>query len=199
MAPSRLERLQKLKQKKAESSRLNKLDLYQDYKDQKLRTVDRGTIDKKKQEAERKYEELTAEEAGEDVDRKRNLQWTIKEWDEWDKKQKTKAKPGYNNFNQLAQQTYEKEIANLEVDKLKYKIQKDQLAKKHNGELSLTAIDFTAKTDETSKNQLVASIKLSDERKQTRRRRQGDAGAASYINDKNREFNLKLNRHYDEK
>lgn len=181
---SRAERLQKLKQKKAQSTILNRQDLYKDYKDQKLRTIDRENIDKRKQEAEKKYEELTSEESGVDVERKRNLEWSIKEWDEWDKKQKSKAKPGYNNFNQLAHQTYEKEIANLNIDKLKYKVQK-------NGESRVT--------EEASKNRLVAAIKLSDERKLKGRRSQDNDGGAGYINDKNRQFNLKLNRQYDEK
>lgn len=207
----RLSRLQKLKQKKVDSERLNKQELFQDYKDQKQRSIDIQKMEKEKEKAIFENDKLLATERGEDFERKNNLKWSIKEWEGWEKKQKAvkskQAKVGYNNFDQLAEQSYEKEILNLDISKDDYKEQKQALMKKYDMSEddylkpnNISNFDFHDKTRESSKNSLSKSIKDANERRMKRRRdNDEESDVSSYINDKNRQFNQKLNRQYGEK
>lgn len=196
----RLAKLQELKKKKQESERQNKQELFKDYKQQKLKSIEFKQIEKKKNNAELEHEKLNSLEKGEDFDRKQNWDWSIEDCEKWEKKNKAKAKMqtrGFQNFNQMAEQSYNKELRNLNVDKEAYDQQKKESTTKKNNEKSiLPTINNPSKADV---NTLVRNIEEANSRRMKRRRNKDDEDdVSSYINDKNKQFNLKLNRQYDE-
>lgn len=196
----RLAKLQELKKKKQESERQNKQELFKDYKQQKLKSIEFKQIEKKKNNAELEHEKLNSLEKGEDFDRKQNWDWSIEDCEKWEKKNKTKAKMqtrGFQNFNQMAEQSYNKELRNLSVDKEAYDQQKKESTTKKNNEKSI--LPTNNNPSKADVNTLVRNIEEANSRRMKRRRNKDDEDdVSSYINDKNKQFNLKLNRQYDE-
>lgn len=200
----RLAKLQQLKRKKQESEKLNKQELFQDYKQQKLKSIEYKKIEKKKLNVELEQEKLDSLDRGEDFERKRNWDWTIEDCEKWEKKTKQKGKnqkSGFQNFNKMAEQAYNKEILNLKVDREAYDQQK-KVIDKFNGDSHpqmSKILPVYNKPNAADTNILVRNIEEANNRRMKRRRnKQEEDDVNSYINDKNKQFNLKLNRQYDE-
>lgn len=200
----RLAKLQQLKRKKQESEKLNKQELFQDYKQQRLKSIEYKKIEQKKLNAELDQEKLDSIEKGEDFERKQNWDWTIEDCEKWEKKTKQKGrsqKSGFQNFNKMAEQAYNKELLNLKVDKETYDQQKNAINKNKSGsQLQMSNIlPVSTKPSAADTNRLVRNIEEANNRRMKRRRNKDDEDDVnSYINDKNKQFNLKLNRQYDE-
>lgn len=200
----RLAKLQQLKRKKQESENLNKQELFKDYKQQKLKSIEYKKIEQKKLNAELEHEKLDAIEKGEDFERKQNWNWTIEDCEKWEKKTKQKGnnkKSGFQNFNKMAEQAYNKELLNLKVDKETYEQQKNAAERSKSGDkLQMSKIlPLSSKSSAADTNRLVRNIEEANNRRMKRRRNKDDEDDVnSYINDKNKQFNLKLNRQYDE-
>lgn len=201
----RLVKLQQLKRKKQESEKLNKQDLFQDYKQQKLKSIEYKKIEKKKLSTETEQEKLNSLEKGEDFERKQNWDWTIEDCEKWDMKNKRKGKnlkSGFQNFNIMAEQAYNRELLNQKVDKDAYEQQKKELDRKSSGEHQQQMSKILPPSDKpkaTDVRLLVRNIEDANSRRMKRRRNKEDEDDVnSYINDKNKQFNLKLNRQYDE-
>lgn len=200
---SRLSRLKRLKAKKAESERNNRKDLFDDYKKQKLQSINRKKIEKLKENAEEEVNKLDHEERGEDYERQRNLDWSIKDWEEWEKKT-GKQRPrqvGFDNWSQLAASSYEKEISKLQVDKDDYNEKKQVLMRKYNitePKDVRNIIDLKSEVKSSDIDKLVQNINETNDRRMKRRRdHDSEHDVSSYINEKNKQFNMKLNRQYD--
>ncbi|ODV79479.1 uncharacterized protein CANTADRAFT_259855 [Suhomyces tanzawaensis NRRL Y-17324] len=169
---SRLARLKALKEKRNQSTKLNKQALYQDSKKPKVVAKSSDPVD----EVEK-------------TERQKNLEYTLEDCERWEaKKLAQRAKLGgeYQNFNHLAQQTYNKAIKDLEVDKHDYHTRKKNTTED---------IIPSNKPDAVVVQKLADSINETNaERMKKKRRHEEDA--SSYINEKNRQFNMKLNRDY---
>lgn len=205
LVATRLLKLQELKKKKQESEKLNKQELFDDHKKQKLKSLAYKNIEKNKMNAELEQERLDSIEKGEDFDRKQNWSWTIEDCEKWENKKKRDNKnlrSGFQNFSGMAQQSYNKELQNLEVDKDEYERQKKALLQKHGVEDPRElkkVIDLSNKPKSADKNRLVRNIEDANNRRMKRRRNKDEEDDVnSYINDKNKQFNLKLNRQYNE-
>lgn len=97
-----------------------------------------------------------------------HMDYTIEETENWHKKQRV---DGSENVDKLAELTYYKDILAIKVDLQAYKEGK--------------AADPT---------ELSTILAANTERKTKRKRHAKDADADSYINEKNKQFNMKLNR-----
>lgn len=200
----RLAKLQQLKRKKQESENLNKQELFKDYKQQKLKYIEYKKIEQRKLNAELEHEKLNSIEKGEDFERKQNWDWSIEDCEKWEKKIKQKGnnKSGFQNFSKMAEQAYNKELLNLKVDKEAYDQQRNaaEKNKSNSDQLQMPKIlPLSSKPSAADTNRLVRNIEEANNRRMKRRRNKDDEDDVnSYINDKNRQFNLKLNRQYDE-
>mmetsp|Transcript_3118 Transcript_3118/g.3495 ORF Transcript_3118/g.3495 Transcript_3118/m.3495 type:complete len:232 (+) Transcript_3118:35-730(+) len=201
----RLAKLQQLIRKKQESENLNKQELFKDYKQQKLKSIEYKKIEQKKLNAELEHEKLDSIEKGEDFERKQNWDWSIEDCEKWEKKTKQKGnnkKSGFQNFSKMAEQAYNKELLNLKVDKEAYDQQKNAAEKNKSSSDQLQMpkiLPFSSKPSAADTNRLVRNIEEANNRRMKRRRNKDDEDDVnSYINDKNKQFNLKLNRQYDE-
>ena len=97
-----------------------------------------------------------------------HMDYTIEETENWHKKQRV---DGSENVDKLAELTYYKDILAIKVDLQAYREGK--------------AADPT---------ELTTILAANTERKTKRKRHAKDADADSYINEKNKQFNMKLNR-----
>ena len=103
-----------------------------------------------------------------------HLDYTIEETEKWDLKQSQRKgrRDGTANMDDLAELTYYKDIQGLKIDKEGYEKQKGGTP--------------------DAKTELVNILAANNERKTKRKRK--DADVDSFINEKNRQFNMKLNR-----
>lgn len=160
----KLERIRRLKEARKEASEANKKEVVMERRQQRLQ--------------EKEIIKLDNEEGSKKSDK---LDKTIKQLEA---KQATK-KQGFQNYSQVAAQTYSKEIAAVNIDKHKY----DQVKMKGS---SNTLVDNHQPSEE-AKKVLVEQMKENDGRK---RKRKTQGSSDSYINQKNRDFNRKLDRQY---
>ncbi|RCK65451.1 Pre-mRNA-splicing factor SYF2 [Candida viswanathii] len=108
-----------------------------------------------------------------------------------------KQHDGSANFNDLAELTYYKNIDKLKIDKEAYKAQKESLIKKHGvDEEELTSVvDLLNEPDAKTKVQVVSFLSEANDKRMKRRRNDKDEqDVDSFINEKNKQFNMKLNR-----
>ncbi|KAK6203560.1 SYF2 splicing factor-domain-containing protein [Scheffersomyces amazonensis] len=187
-AKDRLSKLQQLKNKKQELLAQSKKDLVEDFRNKKRVSVQQSETPKDPTDYKPKDEPTD--------NRKRILEYTIEESQQWDKKQKQLKKNqrqhGYANMNTLAESTYNKEIQTLQVDKEDYKIQKEVKTISNTDPIR----QLQHKPSKHAVETLVNHIEEENDRRQSKRRNKRDDGASSYINDKNKEFNKKLDRQY---
>lgn len=107
------------------------------------------------------------------------LDYSLREWEEYDTKS---TAGGYKNFDDLAYATYKKGISTIEPDKEQY------LRNKDSSDL------FLVVDDASNVSKVVNSLRDASERKLKRKRTGDDASA--YITEKNKQFNMKLEREY---
>lgn len=77
---------------KAASARANRTSLVEDAAKAKLTARDAARLEKQRKLAEVLRAKADAEEAGEDVERQKNWEWTIEENDYWEKKMARKKR-----------------------------------------------------------------------------------------------------------
>ncbi|KAH3669531.1 hypothetical protein WICMUC_004953 [Wickerhamomyces mucosus] len=186
-------KLKQLQRRKTDSAKLNRQELFKEQKNKQNENKVRKSVDDELQ---------LKEEYTEESQRLKNWDYTLEENEKWEAKQELKNSnidnAGFRNYSQLAEQSYRREIEELNIDKeayLKGKLkrlkQKDALDRDQDDEID----DYNNKPSKAAIDQLIANLKGSDGRKMKRRKNYEDT--SSYINDKNKQFNEKLNRHYD--
>lgn len=111
------------------------------------------------------------------------LNWTARQWEEYEKSKSRGAKEGYKGHFDLAHATYLKEMTRKNIDKDKYKRAMAGGQLLHNVHL-----------DRADVEELASSLAAASERRLKRRRTQESGG--DYITEKNRQFNMKLDREY---
>lgn len=123
--------------------------------------------------------------AEEEVD---SLDWTAEQWRQREQVIDKSSDQGYKNLGQLAEATYKKELSLRSVDQEKYNKAMKASMDEPSYASTLAPEDVDA---------LAQSLREASERRQ--KRRKVDEGGL-YMNERNRQFNLKLNREYgDEK
>lgn len=186
-------KLESLRQKKQQAAAANRKALSDDAKKQRIDLVQA----KRAQKEEDKFEdESIIEPTPEEEQRKKNMKYTIRQCEEWEKS-RPKAQKAGSNFVELAQQAYKKNIQSIEIDKKLYEQQMRLLNEKYHIErlddaerLNVLLEQKPADVDK----QLLVNMVAEARTKKRRRNREEEAGVDSYISEKNRQFNMKLNR-----
>lgn len=118
------------------------------------------------------------------------MDWSAAQWAKKDSPhQPQRANSGYKNLSSLAYATYAKETAKRTIDLEKYersKVLQSETIQNHG-----IATNPPAPEDMDA---VVKSLQEASERKQ--KRRTDDVSDKQYINEKNRQFNMKLEREY---
>lgn len=196
----RLARLNELRQKKKQSEQENRKELIKFKKEQRLKSHQHK--EHEKQILLNEGDDVGAkEEIRADYESKRHLAWTLEECENYDKRQqllkKRKVGPGAHSEGQIAAQTYQKEIEEVGVDKDAYAQSKNSVDA---GLVSIVdKIDHIGKGDSKADiSKLQKHIIDSNTRRMSKRRtRRHEESQGSYISHKNKDFNLKLSRQYD--
>lgn len=113
------------------------------------------------------------------------MAWTAAQWEQYEAKLSVNSGSGFKNQSDLAHATYQKEIGAKSADLDKYKAHMESEQRNFGRDVRLTDADIERVTQ---------SLKDASERKLKRRRRDGAGG--DYINEKNRQYNMKLDREY---
>lgn len=167
------------------------------------------------------------EVSGEDFERKRAWDWTVDESEKWDKrmnkKQRHRDDVAFQDYTQDARKVYKRQMRELNPNLEAYEREKIAAIEKaaSNGDLEIVetsdgemiAIDkngsfystadsvgFTEnKPDRAGVDKLVGDLKKAEEvrLKKRRDRRGDDESDVTYINEKNKQFNMKLSRFYN--
>ncbi|EJU05676.1 SYF2-domain-containing protein [Dacryopinax primogenitus] len=124
----RMKKLQALRGKMRDTLQANRKDLVAENARQKTSARELQRLEKKRKLAEVLREKADAEERGEDVERKKNWEWSIEENDEWEKKQERKKKRAdftFNNAEDHARRRYKKDLDFIKPDLEAYNRQKE--------------------------------------------------------------------------
>ncbi|KAK6463364.1 SYF2 splicing factor-domain-containing protein [Scheffersomyces coipomensis] len=193
----KLSRIRELKSKKNQALAQGKKDLVKNFRDQKLASSRQAELNSNNTENQESSSPKSSKDKDDSDSRKRVLQYTIEESELWDRKQKqlkkNQRKHGYQNMNTLAESSYNKEIKELVVDKDSYnssKVDNDDKSNKKSVQL------VNHKPSKEAVNQLVSNITQSTDRKSSKRNNKQDDDTSGYINDKNKQFNKKIDRQY---
>lgn len=116
-------------------------------------------------------------------ERARNWDYTIQEDAEWTRRS-TKKNSGSQNMNKLAELTYKKEIEDMKIDKEAYK----------QARTDTTPSSNLAHHIDPEKAKYLAQKVAADNDRRYNRRQSGREDGGNYINEKNRQFNMKLKR-----
>ncbi|VVT43944.1 uncharacterized protein SAPINGB_P000224 [Magnusiomyces paraingens] len=203
-----------------ESAKANRKDTHQEYTNKHTDYSQVERQKRKKEEAELELSKIELEEKGEDFERKRAWDWTIEESENWDKKQQEKSErvktSKFSDYTTAAERAYLKDLQDLQPDIKDYNEKKIESLKSKgmiiegkDGEIIAYDMDGSLTTSQDSLSQfshkpskkvvdnLVNHLKKGDEQRMKRRKKNDDDEMVSYINEKNKQFNQKLSRHYD--
>lgn len=128
-ADARRERLRNLQAKMQDSARANRREVAAEQTKQREGTQKRPSASSARAlaRAERILDERDMTERGEDVDRHRALHYTIEENDAWERRLEDKERrrdKGATDFQELAERSYQRQIAQLKPDHAAYAAQK---------------------------------------------------------------------------
>lgn len=180
----RLQKLEQLKKRKNEAEKKNREELFKEHKKQSIGEGKLRSMELKQKKAVEELERIESTESGEDWNRKKGWDYSIEDNEKWDKKQElknqNKSNGGFINYAQLAEQSYKKELSNLDINKEEYLKQKEKLKQnkirsKDNSDESeeeddSEEVDYNNKPTKAAVDRLVSSLKGSDARKLRRRK-----------------------------
>lgn len=194
----RLERLKQLKARASESLHANRKEVYEEEKRRQIDEKERARLERKRDQAEFELAKLESKESGKDFERQRAWDWTVEEATRWDEREKQKReaveKSSFSDYATSAHRAYEKDMKNFKVDMQEYQRKKQESQKSEPDEDDL---GFMAqRPSKQAVARLVDSLKKGDEQR-LKRRRKNDDEHVTYINEKNKQFNQKIARHYD--
>ncbi|TIA87064.1 hypothetical protein E3P99_03425 [Wallemia hederae] len=216
----RQKKLQELRQRMQRSTTDNRAAVHDEYNTSKNQVRVAQKQEKKEKLADALQEKKRAVEDGEDVERAKNMEYSIEDNDKWEKKQKQKARNAkfeFDDAEQVSQRRYKKDLAYIKPNLSNYNKQKEQALGLPPGTLT----EETAVADRSSTVDLYreadsliyADHKPSEEdldrltskvnddiqrRKNFSRKRPEREEDKTYINDRNKVFNNKINRYFNQ-
>ncbi|KAH3666492.1 hypothetical protein OGAPHI_003488 [Ogataea philodendri] len=196
--PQILQRINRLKELKDQALRENSKELQREAQRIKETQKAKAALSQVKAQEEAQQEELRRQNI--DVDRIKRREYTIEQDEAWNEKLKSNKTAAedreFQNFKQLARRTYSKELKNLDtINTKQYEAQK-QLYHDLKQQGKSEADIISSLTDRAKLNAMV--IQLKERETNTVKRRKLTEDNQNSINEKNKQFNDKLNRHYDE-
>ncbi|CBQ67636.1 conserved hypothetical protein [Sporisorium reilianum SRZ2] len=214
----RQERLSLLRAKMAASTRANRRDILSEQsRARTLASASKSSTSRKLQKAEQLLEERDLRESGEDVERHRNMGYSLEDSERWDAKLEEKERRkdrGPGDFGDAAERAYQRQLRALKPDVAAYRKRRDDEervkasgpaggALVRSGSAARGAVDElhygTHRPSDDALDRVVNHLNHEKQLIQNRSRRRNDEPDAevNYINDGNRHFNKKLKRFYD--
>jgi len=218
---ARREKFRQLQHRAKESAVANRKDVTNELKQSRFNAQENKRLERKRRIAEVMQEKIDAEETGEDLDRKRNWSYTIEDNEKWDKKQSRKASRAqfeFTDYDDTARRKYKKEIDAFRPDLAAYRAQKEIVLAGMTSDavIATNGSDTVARAEELlyrdansfvyadhkpsddAIDRVVQHINLDiDKRNKRSRVRKEDEGDVTYINDRNKVFNKKLERYFN--
>ncbi|KAF8682587.1 SYF2 splicing factor [Rhizoctonia solani] len=205
-----------------ESTAANRKDLIAEHNKAKFSVKEAARLEKQRRLAETLRESMDAEERGEDMERKKNWDYSIEENDEWEKRQARKERRADFQFHDdahAARRKYKKDLDLIKPDLAAYQAQKEaamsQGSALQNFSSGSSSNAVTAseqlyrdantllygdnKPSEEAIDRVVGKLNhdLDKRSKFSRKRNNEEEGDITYINERNRVFNKKIARFYD--
>ncbi|CAE6436550.1 unnamed protein product [Rhizoctonia solani] len=218
----RAARMEALRAKMRESTAANRKDLIAEHNKAKFSVKAAARLEKQRRLAETLRESMDAEERGEDVERKKNWEYSIEENDEWEKRKTRKERRADFQFHDdahAARRKYKKDLDLIKPDLVAYQAQKEaamgqgsalQAFSSGSSSNAVTASEQLYrdantllygdnKPSEEAIDRVVGKINhdLDKRSKFSRKRNNEEEGDITYINERNRVFNKKIARFYD--
>lgn len=214
------DRLNALRRRKTESAQSNRKEVHKEHAQNVAQANAKlaSKVEKERVQAELELAKLEDKHAGVDFERRRAWDWTVEESEKWDDKvaarKAAKDTAHFSDFSTAAERAYLKEIGDLKPDLVAYQKEKLEGLRKNatliegaDGETimynpdgsGVNALDsLHGKPSKEAVDRLVDKLKKDDARRMKRRRQPDDGDEhVTYINEKNKQFNKKLSRHYD--
>ncbi|WVQ77326.1 hypothetical protein IAR50_007010 [Cryptococcus sp. DSM 104548] len=221
----RLAKMKELRMKMSQTSQENRRDLVADHQKNKTTAKDLARLEKQRKLAQTLRLKADAEEAGEDVERKKNWEYSIEDDERWAKKEaekEAKQDQHFHNAEDDAWKRYNRNIRGTKADLMAYERQKEAALGLAPGTLvpiaggsssgagSSSALtksedlyrgaDTLAygdnKPSEEAVDRVMAKINK-DVGKKKRGKKDEEDSEVDYINDRNRVFNKKISRYFD--
>ncbi|WVQ78922.1 hypothetical protein IAT38_001014 [Cryptococcus sp. DSM 104549] len=219
----RMEKLRELRAKMNQTTAQNRRDLVEDHQKAKVTAKELQRLEKQRKLAQTLRLKAEAEENGEDLERKKNWEWSIEDNERWEKKlDEKKAKQDINHLNagDEAYKKYNRDIRSTKADLSSYERQKEaalggtvipagsssqSLASSSRGGLSAsedlyrganTLAYGDSKPSEEAIDRVVGKINK-DIGKKKREKKEDEDEEVNYINDRNKAFNKKIARYFD--
>ena len=214
-----------LRRRLQESSHANRRDVASDAQKRRVTAQEAARLERKRQQAEVFQEKLDAEDAGEDVERKRAWDYSIADNEAWDKKLAKKARRSqfeFTDYDDVARRKYKRDIDGLKPDLKSYNAQRNAAlgitagieddgalvqstsaeVTRANEMLYRDANSFVYadhKPSEEQVDKLIHKMNMdADKRNKFSRKRKNEGHQdVTYINEKNRQFNKKLERYFN--
>ncbi|KAG9019590.1 hypothetical protein FRB90_000054 [Tulasnella sp. 427] len=204
-------KMQQLRAKMRSTLQANRKDLVDESAKAKVTARDLARQEKQRKLAETLRERIDAEEQGEDVDRKKNWDYTIEENDEWEKRQARKKRRSnfeFNDYEDAARRRYKKDVDLLKPDLEAYQKQKEAAAGSSSQALaahqdlyrdanSLVYADHKPSEDAIDRVASKLNADIDRRRNFSKTRVNEKEGDVTYINEANRVFNKKIERYYN--
>ncbi|CAE6423907.1 unnamed protein product [Rhizoctonia solani] len=218
----RAARMEALRAKMRESTAANRKDLIAEHNKAKFSAKEAARLEKQRRLAETLRESMDAEERGEDIERRKNWEYSIEENDEWEKRKARKERRADFQFHDdahAARRKYKKDLDIIKPDLAAYQAQKEaamgQGSALQNFSSGSSSNAVTAseqlyrdantllygdnKPTEDAIDRVVGKLNqdLDKRSKFSRKRNNEEEGDITYINERNRVFNKKIARFYD--
>ncbi|GAA5927043.1 hypothetical protein JCM10213_005564 [Rhodosporidiobolus nylandii] len=217
----RMAKLQQLRQRMNDSARANRQDVIAEVNATRASARTLARLERKRAQAEAMGEKQRAAEEGEDLERKTNWEYSIEDNEKWDKKMAKKGRRAqfeFTDYDDVARRKYKKDLDDFKPDLAAYNKQREAalqssalVAAASGSELTTTdntglyrdANSFVYADHKPTEDQIDRVIgklnaDLDKRQKRSRKRENEDEGDITWINEKNRMFNRKLARYYDD-
>ncbi|GAA5897998.1 hypothetical protein JCM5296_001449 [Sporobolomyces johnsonii] len=222
----RMAKMKQLRQRMSESARLNRQDVISEMSAQRASARALAKLERKRQQAEAMGEKQRARETGEDLERTKNWEYSIEDNERWDKKlarKERRADFSFTDYDDIARRKYKKDLDDFKPDLAAYNAQRaaaesssQALIASGSGSGEGTVAQHLAAQDlyrdansfiyadhkptEDQIDRVIGKLNsdLDKRQKRSRKRENEDQGDITWINEKNRQFNRKLARYYDD-
>ncbi|CAE6434845.1 unnamed protein product [Rhizoctonia solani] len=218
----RAARMEALRAKMRDSTAANRKDLIEEHNKAKFNVKAAARLEKQRRLAETLRESMDADERGEDMERKKNWEYSIEENDEWEKRKARKERRADFQFHDdahAARRKYKKDLDLIKPDLAAYQAQKEaaigqgSAIQAFSSGSSSNAVTASEQLYRDANTLLYGDNKPSEEAidrvvgklnqdidkrsKFSRKRNNEEEGDITYINERNRVFNKKIARFYD--
>ncbi|EGG03526.1 uncharacterized protein MELLADRAFT_38010, partial [Melampsora larici-populina 98AG31] len=185
-----------------ESAMANRRDVVSEANKSHATAKEISRLERKKAQAIALGQRTEATAAGEDLERKRNWQYSIEDNERWDKKLKQKKSRGnheFTDYDDLARRKYKKDVDSLKPDLVNYNKQRAVADASENLYRDMNSLVYADhRPTEEAIDRVVGKLNLDiDKRSKRSRVRKEEDGEITYINDKNKAFNQKIGRFYN--